>query len=47
MEIDNAFFQELESFRKREVFQNCYGKVLDFCVGTPELSLSGRNLVPY
>ena len=28
-----AIFQDLESFGKREVFQNGYGKVLDFCLG--------------
>ena len=33
LEIDNAIFQELESFGKREVFQNVYGKVLDFGCG--------------
>ena len=33
MEIDNAIFQDLESFRKRETFQNCYVKFLDFCLG--------------
>ena len=33
MEIDNAILQDLESFGKREVFQNGYGNVLDFCLG--------------
>ena len=33
MEIDNASIQNLESFGKREVFQNGYGEVLDFCSG--------------
>ena len=33
MEIDSAIFQDLESFRKREVFQNGYEKVLDFLFG--------------
>ena len=33
LEIDNAILQDLESFGKREVFQNGYGKVLDFCLG--------------
>ena len=33
MEIDNAIFHDLESFGKREVFQNGYGKVLDICLG--------------
>ena len=30
MEIDNAILQDLESFGKREGFQNGYGKVLIF-----------------
>ena len=33
MEINNAIFQELESFGKREVLQKGYGKVLGFCLG--------------
>ena len=33
IEIDNAVFQDLESFGKREDFQTGYGKVLDFCLG--------------
>ena len=33
MEIYNAILQDLESFGKREVFQNCYGEVLDCCLG--------------
>ena len=33
MEIDNAVFQDLGSFGKREVFQKVCGKVLDFCWG--------------
>ena len=33
MEIDNAIYQDLERFGKREASQNCRGKVLDFCLG--------------
>ena len=32
-EMDNAILQDLESFGKREVFQNGYGEVLHFCLG--------------
>ena len=32
MEIENAIVQDLESFGKREVFQNGYGRVFDFCL---------------
>ena len=32
VKIHNAIVQDLESFGKREVFQNGYGKVLDFCL---------------
>ena len=33
MEIANAIFQDPESFGRKEVFQNGYGEVLDFCLG--------------
>ena len=33
MEIDNAIFQDLESFGKREIFQTGYGIVLEYCLG--------------
>ena len=32
MEIENAIFEGLESFRKKRIFQNGYGKVLDSCL---------------
>ena len=32
IEINNGIFLELESLQ-REVFQNSYGKFLDFCLG--------------
>ena len=32
MEIENAIFQDQESFGKRGDFQNIYGKVLDICL---------------
>ena len=31
MEIENAIFQDLESFGKEMIFKNHYGKLLDFC----------------
>ena len=31
MEIENAIFQDLESFGKEIIFYNGYGKVLKFC----------------
>ena len=42
MGIDNAIFQDLESFRKREVFRNGYGKVLDVCLeqSLPKFTIS-------
>ena len=43
MEIDDAIFQNLESFGKREVFQVGYGKVMDFCLGNlkyPEMDMT-------
>ena len=33
VEIDNAIFQDLDSFGKRGVFQHGCGNVLDFCFG--------------
>ena len=32
MEIENAIFQDLESFGKKRSFQNGYGRVLHFCL---------------
>ena len=32
MEIEKAFFQDLESSRKGRIFKNDYGKVLNFCL---------------
>ena len=32
MEIENVIPQDLESFWKKQYFQNGYGKVLDFCL---------------
>ena len=32
MEIENAIFQDLQSFWKRDKFYIGYGKVLDFCL---------------
>ena len=32
MEIENAVFQDLESFRKEMIFYNDFGKVLAFCL---------------
>ena len=34
LEIDYTTFHGLESYGKRMVFQDGYGKVLDFCSGT-------------
>ena len=31
MKIENAIFQDLESFRKERLFQYGYGRVLDLC----------------
>ena len=33
MKIDNAIFQDLESFGEKKLFENGYGQVLDFCLG--------------
>ena len=38
MEIDNASIQNVESFGKGEVFQNGFGKLLDFCLGSSKIS---------
>ena len=32
MEIENAIFQDLESFGKEMIFYSGYGKGLDFCM---------------
>ena len=37
MEIYNVIFKALESFQKRELFQNGFGKVLDLVLGNSKI----------
>ena len=45
MENNNSIFQDLEHFGKERLFQNGYGTILDFCLGSSKIFYNGLNSI--